>query len=388
MRSGSRRFGGDPAVVGRWLTLEDRQIEIVGVAGARFSGVEPGGRRISGCPTLAYNPRAFGNGSFNWFRIFGRVHDGVATPLAANALQAAFANYRRDRAPRVRPDESQNDIARFVATPLYLRSAAERPVAAAARVRAPLWILAAIAALILIIAGTNVANLFLARTAAREREMALRLSIGAGRARLVQQMLIESALVAGAAGIASLLFAAVAGPAVVTMLATADDPVQLDLGINWQLLAVAAGLTALNAPRSSGVARLSASDVAPMAALKTGSTRSGVRTAVMPPFVAVQVAFGLVVLLVGGLLVLSFVRVSSVNPGFAMADVPGRHRTRREARIPQRQRVALLGLSIDCARSRASRRSARASTRCSAVPGRTTCVHRAAASGWKRRWRR
>jgi predicted permease len=338
------RFGADPTVVGRWLTIEDRQVEIVGVAGARFPGVEPGRPTDLWLPYSSYNPRAFGNGSFNWFRIFGRVHDGVAVPQAAYALQAAFTNYRRDRAPRVSRDESQDDIARFIATPVYLRSAANGPSPLRRQFERALWILAAIAALILIIAGSNVANLFLARTAVREREMALRLSIGAGRARLVQQMLVESALVAGAACLVGLLFAALAAPAVVTMLATPDDPVQLDLRLNWQLLAVAAGLTALTTALFGVVPALRASDVAPITALKTGGTRSGVRTGVMRPFVAIQVGFGLVVLFVGGLLVLSFVRVSRVNPGFATADVLLVGMESVEKSDPQQQRVALLGL--------------------------------------------
>jgi len=339
-----QRFGADPTVVGRWLTLEDRQVELVGVAGARFPGVEPGRPTDLWLPYSSYNPRAFGNGSFNWFRIFGRVHDHVALPQAANAVQAAFTNYRRDRAPRVSRDESQDDLARFIATPLYLRSAANGPSPLRRQFERSLWILAAIAALILIIAGSNVANLFLARTAVREREMALRLSIGAGRARLVQQMLVESALVAGAACIVGLLFAALAAPAVVTMLATPDDPVQLDLRLNWQLLAVAAGLTALTTALFGVVPALRASDIAPITARKTGGTRSGVRTGVMRPFVAVQVGFGLVVLFVGGLLVLSFVRVSRVNPGFAMADVLLVGVEPVDKTDPQQQRVALLGL--------------------------------------------
>ena len=138
-----------------------------------------------------------------------------------------------------------------------------------------LWILASIAALVLLIAGSNVANLFLARTAAREREMALRLSIGAGRGRLIQQMLVESALVAAAACALGLLFAAVAGPAVVGMLASADDPVQLDLRLDWRLLAFAGGLTLLTTALFGIAPALRASSVAPMTALKTGGGRSG-----------------------------------------------------------------------------------------------------------------
>ena len=218
------------------------------------------------------------------------------------------------------PERSPESVARFLATPLYVRPAVNGVSPVRREFERSLWILSSIAALVLLIAGSNVANLFLARTAAREREMALRLSIGAGRGRLIQQMLVESAIVAGAACVLGLLFAAAAGPAVVDMLASADDPVRLDLRMDWRLVAFAGGLTLLTTALFGIAPALRASSVAPMTALKAGG-RSGARAGVMRPFVAAQVAFGLVVLFVGSLLVLSFARLSSVNPGFATSDV-------------------------------------------------------------------
>src|SRR5207244_10238534 len=134
-----------------------------------------------------------------------------------------------DMRDRAAPEERD----RFVATPLLVRSAANGPSPVRRQFERSLWILATIAGLVLLIAGSNVANLLLARAAAREREMALRLSIGAGRGRWIQQVLAESALVAGAACLLGLLFTAISGPAVVAMLAPPDDPVHLDLGLNW-----------------------------------------------------------------------------------------------------------------------------------------------------------
>jgi len=317
-----RRFGGDPAVVGRWVVVEGRQLQIGGVAEPRFMGVEPGRPTDLWLPYMMYNPRAFGNPQFGWFRVLGRMQDGIPLEQAQSVLQAAFTSVRREYAPKVfGPERSPDSVERFLETPLYLRSASTGPSPLRGQFERSLWILAAIAALVLLIAGSNVANLFLARTAAREREMALRLSIGAGRRRLIQQMLIESALVAGAACALGLLFAELAGPAVVGMLASADDPVQLDLRLDWRLAAVAGGLTLLTTAVFGIAPALRASRVAPMVALKTGAGRSVTGAGLMRPFVAMQVGFGLVVLFVGSLLVLSFARLSSVNPGFATSDV-------------------------------------------------------------------
>jgi predicted permease len=318
-----RRFAGDPSVVGRWFTLDERPLQIVGVAEPKFIGIEPGRPTDMWITYSMYTRRAFGNFEFNWFRVIGRIRDNVRIEQAHSVLQTAFMNLRRDRVwvSGPGPNRSPESAARFLATPLYLRPASNGPSPLRREYERPLWILTAIAALVLLIAGSNVANLFLARTAAREREMALRLSIGAGRARLIQQMLVESAIVAGAACILGLLFAASAGPAVVSMLAPPDDPVLLDLRSDWRLMAFACGLAAVTTAIFGILPALRASNVAPISAIKAGGAAAGARAGVMRPFVALQVAFGLIVLFVGGLLVLSFAKLSSVNPGFATSDV-------------------------------------------------------------------
>jgi predicted permease len=317
-----RRFGGDPGVLGRWVTLETRPLQIVGVAHRRFTGVEPGRPTDLWLPYAMYNPRAFGNSQFNWFRIIGRVNRDVRLEQAQSVLHSAFTNFRREYAPRMfGPDEAPDSVARFVRTPLYLRPARNGPSPVRQQFARPLWILGSIAVLVLLIAASNVANLFLARTAVREREMALRLSIGAGRGRLIQQMLVESAIVSAAACLFGLLFASGAAPLVVGMLAPPDDPVRLDLHVGWRLAAFAAGLTVMTTALFGVAPALRASSTTPITALTTGGGRASRRAGAMRPFVAIQVAFGLVVLFVGSLLVLSFARLASVNPGFATADV-------------------------------------------------------------------
>jgi predicted permease len=321
-----RRFGGDPGIIGRSLEIvnerarEVRPLEIVGVADARFTGVEPGRPTDLWIPYTMGDRRAFGNYFYNWFRIFGRLRDGVRLEQAQSVLHATFTGVRRELAGRSSPDQSPEGVARFLATPLSLRSAATGPSPLRQQFARPLWILATIAALVLIIAGSNVANLFLARTAARERELSLRLSIGASRGRVIQQVLIESALIAGAASLAGLLLAFVAAPMVTNMLASPDDPARLDLHLDWRLSVVSAALALCVTTLFGLVPALRASAVAPIGALQ-GQGRASMRSGALRPFVAIQIAFGLMVLFVGGLLVQSFARLSGVNPGFVSSNV-------------------------------------------------------------------
>jgi predicted permease len=325
-----RRFGGDPAALGASFALEgstrlgsDLVFDIVGVAEPGFAGVEPGRPTDLWLPYAMYNPRAFGNADSNWFRIFGRLVDGVRVEDAQSVLQAAFTGFRRDRAGSMGrgPDRSPQELAQFLSTPLHARSAANGPSPLRRQFERPLWILAAIAALVLLIAGSNVANLFLARAAAREREMALRLSIGAGRVRLIQQLLVESGLVALAVCLLGLIVAAVAAPSVVAMLTLPEDPVRLDLRAGWRVVGVAAALVLVTTGLVGVIPALRASAVSPMGTANARAPRASARSTAMRPFVAIQVAFALAVVFAGSLLVMSFVRLARVDPGFATSRV-------------------------------------------------------------------
>jgi len=321
-----QRFGGDPSVVGRWFVSHyssgDRQFQIIGVTAPGFGGVEPGYSTDVWIPYAMQNASAFGNSGYRTVRVIGRMKDGVPLDQVQSVLQVAFTNLRRDAAAtQVDANTPADRVAQFVNTPLHVRSAATGPSPLRTRFQRPLWILAGIAALMLLIAGSNVANLFLARAATREDEMSLRLSLGASRGRLIQQMLVESAFVGAAASLIGVGFAMLAAPAVVGMLTSADDPVLLDLRVDWRLLAFIGGMTVFSTALFGLVPALRASAAQPMTAIKASGVRTSARTGAVRPFVMMQVAFSLIVLFVGALLVRSFVKLSSVNPGFEMSNL-------------------------------------------------------------------
>src|SRR5690349_12599571 len=113
----------------------------------------------------------------------------------------------------------------------------------------------------------------------------------------------------------------VAAPAVVSLLRSTDDPVLLDLRVDWRFVAFIAGMTVLCTALLGLAPAFRASSVDPMTALKANRGRASARARTMRAFVVMQVAFSLIVLFVGGLLVQSFLKLSSVNPGFATSDV-------------------------------------------------------------------
>ncbi len=315
-----RRFGGSPAVLGQSLVLNGKRFHVAGIAQKGFSGVEPGYLNDVWISAVSLVPeRALQDPDSGWVTVWGRLREGASRERTQQALQATFTNFRRQlvrsQFQRGAPPVA---IAAFVNAPLTLRPATHGHDSLFRwEFKRPLWILAAFAGLLLLIACSNVANLFVAQTAAREREMAMRISVGAGRRRLMQQMLIESALIAAAACASGLAFATFMERAIVGVLAPTDFPIYLDLQLDWRVLTFSAAAGLLTTVLFGSAPALRASAVRPDTVLKSGGFGGSSRIGALRPLLALQILFSVAVLFVANLLLLSFRKLTTVNLGFA-----------------------------------------------------------------------
>ena len=316
----TRRFAGNPDVLGRWVTIREKPLQIVGVAAKGFTGLEPGIMTDLWAPTMMWDDRAIADPDTRWFQIWGRMQAGVAQEQATAVLQSVFTSFARGQVAR-RPEESGERLQQFLQTRVHLRSAATGISWLRENFARALWVLAALAALVLLVAAMNVASLLVARAAARQREMALRASIGAGRGRLIQQAMIESGLLALAACALGAVFSAVATPKIVAMTSASSANVRLDVGPDWRIL-VFLGAMAVFATFLFGLApALHAAAAAPADALKSGGGRHTTRASLFRPLVAAQIAFSFVVLFVGGLCLTSFAKLLRTDLGFDASDL-------------------------------------------------------------------
>src|SRR4030095_4325247 len=159
----SRRFGKNPDVLGLWLTIREKQLQIVGVTERGFTGVEPGVMTDIWAPNMMWDNTAISSPGWSWFRIWGRLQLGTPPDQARAVLQTVFTNFRRERAAGAPADAPRDFLDRFINTPLYLRSAANGPSGLRRSFERPLWVLGVIAVLVLLIACANVGSLVVAR---------------------------------------------------------------------------------------------------------------------------------------------------------------------------------------------------------------------------------
>ncbi len=307
-----RRFDLDPAVMGKTITLKGAPFTVVGVAPERFLGIEPGRSPDLWLP-MAHWTRVRLNDHVS-VGILGRLKPGIRRDQAQAELDSIY------QASGVQPPGSarSSDGQRFPLFRLVLTSGARGLSNLRDDFSLPLGILMAVALAVLLIACANVANLMLARATARRKEISLRLAIGAGRARLIRQLLTESVLLALAGGLLGFLLASWGSDALLKLADNGPAPMSLELHHDARVLGFTAALSLAIGILFGLTPALRATTTDLNSALKDSSVQGGGgrRTGLGGALVILQVSLSVVLLVAAGLLARSLHELFRVDPGF------------------------------------------------------------------------
>jgi predicted permease len=308
-----RRFRRDPAVVGRRVRIGNDLFEIAGIGPENFGGTEPGIAVDIFTPTMM-NPLVVRSDA-SWFRVFAVLKPGVALEPLRAELHAMTRAFSEERA-KGWSTQTKQFLQRFLDQRVLLERAASGASGMQRSYQTSLIVLAVLVGLVLLIACLNVANLMTAQAVARAREIAVRVSLGAGRLRVVQLVLAESAWLGLLAAMIGFLFAWWAAPFVVSRINAADRPVRLFLPLDSRVALFGIVLTFAVTFLFGLIPALRTSSARPALALKGGDNPHG-RRRLMHAIVSAQVAFCFVVHVAAGLFVMTFDRLAHQSTGFS-----------------------------------------------------------------------
>jgi predicted permease len=318
-RFSRRRFVTPQAAIGHTVRINDKPFTVIGVAPGRFFGAEPGGVPDVYLPLHADSVLSPGvedsrylDDHYYWLEIMGRLQPGVSVAQAQALLAPAFHQYASSTATT---PEQLNDL-----PALSLQPGASGLDSLRHQYSQPIFILMAMVGLILLVACSNVANLLLSRAAARRREIAVRLGIGASRARIIRQLLTESVMLASLGGALGVLVAFWGIGVMTALLSNGRENFTLHAELNWAVL-TATLLVSLAAGLLFGLApalQATKVDVAP--ALKevraSDAPRGRFGQGLGRTLIVLQVALSLVLLVGAALFGRSLAGLRRIEPGF------------------------------------------------------------------------
>jgi predicted permease len=340
------RFGADPAVLNRTIIVNGQTLTIVGVAARGFDGTTLGSRPSVFVPVtlrtgITRGWRQWSNRQSYSFYLFARLRPGVSIDGAREALNAQYRAIINDVEVPLQRGMSDATMARFKAKPIVVEPGGLGQSSTRSVAKTPLYMLLGVTGFVLLIACANIANLLLARSAARATEMAVRLSIGASRSRLIGQLLTESLLLALMGGLAGLAVAKGTLALIVSLMpAEAAQTMAFSLSPRALLFAglvtIGTGLLfglfpALHSTRPDLVTTLKAQAGQPSGAKGAARFRLVLATT--------QIALSMLLLAASGLFVKSLLNVSRVDLGIKVDNVlTFRLSPQRSGYTPQRTR--------------------------------------------------
>jgi putative ABC transport system permease protein len=316
-----REYAGDANVLGKTVSLDGHAFTILGVTPPEFFGVRVGFTfdvmiPLGNEPIIRGLESALDRRSTWWLSMFARLAPGQTLAQAETRLRALHPQLREATMP---PDYRPEDKVRYFEDPFGLIEAATGISNLRDRYSRPLYVLLVIVGLVLVIACANMANLLLAQSIARRRELALRLSLGAGRGQLVRQLLVESVMLSAAGALAGLVVAAWGSRALLTIMSTRTSVIALDVSMDWRvfgftaLVGIATGLLFGVVPAMRG------SSLSPAEALRDNSRgiiSGGGRFNIGHGLVALQVAVSFALVLGSLLFVRTLLTLTTQGMGF------------------------------------------------------------------------
>jgi len=333
-----RQFGGATDVIGRKFTFADHSFEVVGVTPANFFGMEVGrsfdlSLPICAVPLVRGNDR-FLSGIMWWLTVEGRLKSGWTVDQATAQVQSISADLFQAALPADYPAASVKD---YLASQLTTVPSGTGISQLREKYEQSLWLLLAIAGLVLLIACANLANLLLARASAREREIAVRQALGASRGRLIRQLLVESLLLALIGAVIGAGLAYALSRSLVAFLNTSTDPVFLDLAPDWRVLGFTAALAALTCllfglTPAIRITRTKAGTM--LKAAGRGLTASRQRFTLRRALTVVQVALSLVLVAGALLFARSLANILTLKTGFQQDGVLTATVSFRQLKLP------------------------------------------------------
>jgi predicted permease len=296
-----RRFGADPMIVGRRLVLDGEPVEVIGVLPDRYRFPENGDLWLTTRFTRGDGSDSRGA---RWIRVIGRLAPGVSEETGRAQLHLVAQRLERE-------DPKHNAGYDVNVTPLQESIVGE--------LKTPLYVLLGAVALVMLVACVNVAGLLLGRTTSRDTEMAVRVAMGAGRGRIVRQLLTESLLLSLLGALVGYLIA-IAGTRLLVRIAPPDIPRLSEVRLDGAMLAFTAATAMLTGLIFGLVPALHASAAQLQMRLRQGARgmvgRSG-RARTRRLLVVSEISLAIMLLVGAGLLLRSFTRLREVDPGFS-----------------------------------------------------------------------
>ena len=332
------RFNRDPTVVGTEIILNGASFTVIGVTPPEFFGLETGESVDVSIPltsvatvrpqiALSGSPYDILTASFrNWLQLMVRLKDGEVQATALANLEPIYKQAMRQAAEALRglPFDSPGVRKELAEIRLQMEPGCRGLTALRKQFSKPLMFLMAVVGVLLVIACANVANLLLTRAKSRQREIAVRLSLGAGRVRVMRQLLTESVLLAAAGGAFGVLVAFWGSRSLVSLMSHSASPLQLSVGLDARVLAFTA-LASLIAVVIFGLApswRTSRFDLSQAVKESAqGAAAAQGRSKVGEGLVIPQIALSLVLLVGAGLLVRTLQKLKNFDPGFNQQNV-------------------------------------------------------------------